>query len=97
MDWCRWTRKFVLTSHLFICYTLQATFGLNSEQKLACDKAWHSRRLAYSDEVLASALPSSEQLIDAIPLFELMEVVSMSDRDDVRSDEQSTQLHGKAE
>ena len=66
-------------------------FGLNSEQKLACDKAWHSRRLAYS------ALPSSEQLIDAIPLFELMEVVSMSDRDDVRSDEQSTQLHGKAE
>jgi hypothetical protein len=72
-------------------------FGLNSEQKLACDKAWHSRRLAYSDEVLASALPSSEQLIDAIPLFELMEVVSMSDRDDVRSDEQSTQIHGKAE
>jgi hypothetical protein len=56
---------------------------------VAVDRAWHPRRLAYSDEVIAFALPGSEKLIDAIPLFELTDVVNMSDRD-ARSDDHST-------
>ena len=35
------------------------------------DRAWYSRRLAYSNEVIAFALPGSEKLIDAIPLAEI--------------------------
>ena len=57
------------------------------------DRAWHSRRLAYSGEVIAFALPTSEQLIDALPLFELVEVVNMAESHadrDTRSDEHSS-------
>jgi hypothetical protein len=59
-------------------------------------RAWHSRRLAYSAEVIAIAMPGSEKLIDAIPLFELVEVVKMSNRDS-QSDENSNTERPKKE
>jgi hypothetical protein len=45
-------------------------------------RAWHPRRIAYSNDVVAFAIPGPElKIVDAIPLFELVEVVNMSDTD----------------
>mmetsp|Transcript_52361 Transcript_52361/g.109235 ORF Transcript_52361/g.109235 Transcript_52361/m.109235 type:complete len:514 (-) Transcript_52361:54-1595(-) len=52
---------------------------------LLMDGAWHPRRLAYSNDVIAFALPGSLKIVDAIPLFELVEVVNMSDTDVVHT------------
>jgi hypothetical protein len=48
---------------------------------LCFGRAWHPRRFAYSNDAIAFALPGSLKIVDAIPLFELVEVVNMSDTD----------------
>jgi hypothetical protein len=42
-------------------------------------RAWHPRRIVYSNDVIAFAHTGTDNRIDAIPLFEVVEVVSMKD------------------
>jgi predicted metal-dependent peptidase len=53
---------------------------LISESMFFC-RAWHPRRFAYSDSVVAFALPGTVKIIDAIPLFEVTEIVNMNDNE----------------
>ena len=51
-------------------------------------RAWHPRRLVYTTDIIAFTLPSSNSVSDAIPLFEVEEVVTMNE-DEGRADESS--------
>ena len=59
--------------------------GLNSNFS---GRGWHTRRVVYTIDVIAFTLPTSDSVIDAIPLFEVEEVVKMTG-DEGRIDDNS--------
>jgi hypothetical protein len=50
-------------------------------------RTWGPRRFVYTKDVVALASPDSEELVDAIPMFELEEITKMTGSDDIGQSE----------